>query len=481
LGCKVACVSSDREEPIIAILLSVLLLCCAGAARGGGSDAEALVSAVQTTNVTHIVSIIRDSPLPYAPRFPPRLAPAELDRLYVILTDQAREQAGDIRINFALGRVCAARGDYARAQLAFERVLLADPAHDRARLELADAYAAAGRASAARPAYEAVLGRKPPPAVERRIRERLARLDRPAGRWDFDARVDAGWLQDDNVNIGPSAAVIGIAPTFFGSEAITRLTVAENAQPVEADGPFASACASLTCDTGRPGFWTVSLDGSYYQNWLGDASDHESAFVQGGLRLQRATRRRLRRFAFTAARVKRGGEPLADVYTFRPAAVRVTAGGRAAWISSALCEWRDYDTLDPRDGVYAALGRTYRRLLGRSGHALYAGASLFGDFTDASEFQRYGARARLGGEIRLHTRAALFAQAQYGGAWFVDREALAPEDRQDRELDITAGLTTTLHPRWGIDLRYRVHDTASTFDLYEYDRNVMTVATWVTF
>ena len=111
------------------------------------------------------------------------------------------EHAGDPRFDFVAGLAALEAGQPQHALMAFERVLLLQPANHRARLELARAYFLLNDHAAARREFQAVQIAGPPPNVRRRVDTFLAEIQRreSAQRLQLNgyAELRAGW--DSNV------------------------------------------------------------------------------------------------------------------------------------------------------------------------------------------------------------------------------------------------------------------------------------------
>ncbi|MBU1190812.1 MAG: tetratricopeptide repeat protein [Gammaproteobacteria bacterium] len=87
------------------------------------------------------------------------------------------EHAGEPDFDFAAGLAALEAGQPQHAVMAFERVLMVQPSHHRARLELARAYFMLGDFTSARREFQAVQTVGPPPNVLRRVDSFLAEID----------------------------------------------------------------------------------------------------------------------------------------------------------------------------------------------------------------------------------------------------------------------------------------------------------------
>lgn len=111
------------------------------------------------------------------------------------------EHAGEPDFDFAAGWAALEAGQPQHAVMALERVLIVQPDHHRARLELARAYFVLGDYTAARREFRAVTTQGPPPNVRRRIDTFLDEIQRreSATRLQVTGYVELrpGW--DSNV------------------------------------------------------------------------------------------------------------------------------------------------------------------------------------------------------------------------------------------------------------------------------------------
>ena len=407
----------------------------------------------------------------------------DTDRSYDLFAELFREYPDSLQVNFAYGMACRAAGRFSHARFAFERVLMADPTHDRARLELGRTLAEAGLWSMAQREFDTVLAHDPPAPVRETVESYMARMERQSRRSFFAGRVDVGLLYDDNVNIGPESDQIRIRPVTIGPFVFDALETGKEARPVEDYGLYASAVLSDAVDIGSRGGWLLAGQLSGYANWLEDAHDYESQFYEFSLDARYATRRCLLQLPAFAAQTRRGGDRLVNVFGVAPALLYATGHqGNRQWRTLSRVEWRDFEEdRKAYNGVYATLGEALRMLFPERNLALDVAGRLFHDHTDADIYRHTGIEGSLRLEAELPCNTRLHGRARYAYLTFEEREPLAPEDRRDDFLELGAGLSFRLRPQWGIDVNYTYTDNTSTFDLYEYQRNVAALSTWITF
>ncbi len=408
------------------------------------------------------------------------LGSAEREKARALLIGLVREKPADERVNFAFGMLCMALRDYGPAQLAFERTVLLNPGNDRARLEWGRALLAGGQVLPARAAFAEVLARHPPRPVEDTIKLYLDDIDSRVKVWHVTARLDVGGLYDDNANLGPASDTIDIAPIYLGGTPLTTLSVAKESRPVHAGGVFAALDASATRDIGAPGDWMLTADTKLYRNWLDGASEQESGLIQGGVGLQRATSAGQLQELAEVAHIDSGGSAFLDDYGIRSIdVIRSSRYPSLIWMTPVTVDYRDYNELNDRDGLNASIGETARLALAGGRHAVNAGLTAFHGFARDDAFANTGISAAVGGETRFARWLKPWLQLRYTFTGYEEREPLAPEVRRDSEWTVSTGLDGLVTPRWGYDVQWQWTRNNSTFDLYQYDRNVVTISTSV--
>jgi len=412
------------------------------------------------------------------------VASGDMARAYAIFNDLLRKDPGNEQVNFALGMVCRSLRDYSRAEITFDRILQTNPNNDRARFELGRVYLDRGQYAAAGQEFRKVLASKRPMGdkVRAEVEQLLARADAGTKKWSVTGRVDIGGFYDDNVNVGPDSESISISPIIFGAQTIESLTIDEGSRPAKAPGAFASGVISAVYDMGAPREWAASFAGAYYQNWLQDERGHESDYYRVSSGLGYRGGRSLLDMSISAGHIDNGHEPLVNMFAFSPG-FRCVGGARAdwQWTTAGTVEYRDYDTLNDRDGVYVAVGETLKRFTGARRHTVSMGIVVSHDYTDEAVYENTAIEWNFGAEFRLPWASTLYGRMRYIDSSYNEQETLAPDTRSDRQTQFTVGLNKLITRRWGVDVNHQVTDNSSTFGLYTYDRNVTTISTFCTF
>ncbi|MFH0909703.1 MAG: porin family protein [bacterium] len=392
---------------------------------------------------------------------PLRVAAAEADR-------------AEIKAAFDGGMAACAQGDYAKAAAEFERVLALDPMHHRARLELGRTYYAQGRLDEAQREFETVLSYNPPETVQKNIHIFLDRIEREGKRFNVSLRLSAGVLYDDNVNIGPSSDLINIRPTSFGGATLDALTVSPDSQPQDSWGEFVEGAVYMQYDAGAKGDWLLVSGADYYETWLDDHTDREVLYADVYAGPTRVRKDNVLNLPVRFAHIDQGSDSLVDILGVAPAYV-VAVRDDLISSSGLTAEQRNYTDFDERDSVYTELREQVTRLYDNKNKSVAATIGVFYEDADSDVNSNVGLLAALAGSLDLPWKSRLDVRGGYRGSWYDDPDPIAPEDREDHELQGLVQLSRQISKDWGIGLLYQFTNRDSTFDLYEYERNFVNV------
>jgi hypothetical protein len=405
-----------------------------------------------------------------------------LEKALPTLRNLLRKHPDEPAVNFAYGLVASSLRDYSRASLAFERILMGDDGNQRARVELAVAYLRQGHLDLAEAQFRQVLEADPPAHVREVVSDYIEGIRRRSRRWSASGRIDVGAFVDDNVNVGPASATVNIAPLTFGSQTLTSLEVGEASRPADDMGLFGALTLAGNYDIGRNGDWHFGADLLAYNNWLRDEHDEESRYVEVSAGLQRVGRGSVLQLPVSASFIGDGGSQLVGTYGVTPT-LRCVPGKLGLWAfdTNVRAEFRDWTDIDERDSVYVDVTETVRRFLGTGGHSMSLALSLLHDHTDAAIYEYTGVAVTATGTAHLPWETVLHLRLRYRYADYDERETLAPEDRADSQWQVGASLNKMLTDRLGTAVSYQFTTQSSTFDLYEYDRNVTSLSAFYQF
>lgn len=398
----------------------------------------------------------------------------DVAKAYDIFRQLIRESPDDENINFGYGMAALAMGKLSHAAFAFERVLQINPGNHRARLELARTYAVMERYTRAEQEFRYVLDAGPPERVQRNIETYLAWIHRRTRKWSGGGQVGGTVFYDDNVNFGPSSRMVD---TLLGP-----LEVSSNSMPRDSWGLALGGAGVALRDLGGRGDWFARGALTGYANWLFDAPDQEMAYARVELGPRYAGPRAIWDFPFKADYLEVGHERYLWMAGVEPTLMAFWTEG---WdgVTRGSIERREFREDDTRDGWQYRLEQTVRRWIGRSRH--YVALSVAGYFEDAQEkpYDIYGGEAQLSGEFRFTKSTALAGSVQYRSARYRDilLPALQDTERSDRQWQFSATLTQALTKRMGLSLTYWRVENRSNFGLYEFDRNVVSLSTYITF
>ena len=412
-----------------------------------------------------------------ASKSPCSLNEEEWHKARAMLESLFRARPNDESIAFAYAMACLSDNDYAHAEFALGRLVAGiNPANLRARRELAQLYVLTGRPAQARRELDAILSIMPDSPMRQSVRSDLDALSARNKKWSYGIRLKSGYVHDDNANAGPSSDVIEVHPLQIGSLTLNALRLAPESRPASASGAYYSMELQAARTLGLQGTWDAVGELGVRGHYLPDDSEYESRHVEGGIGLRRNFRRSSGQMMLSLGRVDYGHDPLLNYLNARPSlTVSTGANDQWWWTTEGLLEWREYETLTARDGQFAEVSQTVRRFMGASRHHLYGTLAWQTDQTDVEAY-RYNAPAlEWGGLFVLPARLSAYGKVRWLRRDYAQREPLAPCSRVDDQWIWQAGLRWRVGARWELECAYQRLDTNSSFDLYDVERNVVTV------
>lgn len=380
------------------------------------------------------------------------------------------ESPDNPEVMFGLGLASLHNGHFSRAAFMLNRLLDAVPAHHRARLELARAYLGLGLHALARKEFEQVLQSEPPDAVRRNIEVFLDQIRHEERRWDLGFDLVVSGIHDDNANLGPSSQQID---TLIGP-----LRVADDSTPVSTWGTAVGAQVRGTLDAGRLRHWMVTGSGSFYGNQLEDAPEQEILHTRVHLGLRHVRGDMSLDLPLKTDYLEEGGESLFVMTGIEPSCVWMPD---PAWQLAlfGLAEYRDHRQDPGQSGPYYRVLPSVRRALGRDPRDAVT-LSTGGFFADADRRaeRNHGLEASLLAEVGLPLRLTLFGLGSLRWVRFKDKQytILQSEIREDEQWLFAGGLRHQLGSRFTVDANCRHVRNNSSFELYEYHRNIFTLS-----
>jgi len=405
----------------------------------------------------------------------------QFERAYDLFSAMLRSRPGEDGVDFAYALAARQCGKLSHATLAYERILQRNPRNPRVSLELGRLYLEMKQPGLAREHLLAAWNSKPPPEVKSQIRRYLEVIEpRATSRFQGSGRIGVGALYDNNVNIGPDASTIAIAPIDTGGIPLDTLTVDESSRPLSAAGLFALAGASGSWDLGDPRGWSLIGGLDYYGNWMEDASEYDLAIGDANLGWRYAHPRHLVHLPVQGRHISRGDSTLANLLGTAPFWIWAPT---PTWqsIAGVGIEARNYVDLDERDSTLYTISESVRRFFGKPRHAVSAGVTLYAEDAEADIYDQTGWSGSAALELRPTPAALLYGRGTYRESRYAERETLAPEKRDDQQWQALLGLRHALPAGWALDASWQWTDNQSTFDLYDYRRQIFTISTTWTF
>ncbi|MFO7870685.1 MAG: tetratricopeptide repeat protein [Kiritimatiellia bacterium] len=400
----------------------------------------------------------------------------DLEAACEIYSDLLWKYPDNARINFAYGMACFELGRYSRAELAFERLTAVNPSDGRAWMMLGRCRRIAGQTELARENFKRALALDPPPKDRQHIEKLLADSGRRESRWDFSAGVNTGFFYDDNVNVGPDSETVSISPIVFGSTIISNMTLGQSSEPVSSAGAFGSLDMRMARDIGESFGWMVTSSALYYQNWLRDGEEYESIYGEAKAGLKRLGKDASIDLPVSVSHINTGGDPLVTIYGTAPAVRWLSVSSRErGWKTFGKAEYRDYIDREDRDGMYFEMGQDVSARYRGDVKSLGMRVSMFHNHAHAGHERYTGGCWEIRGSAPLPFLGPVHCGIMYKKTDYSEREALAPEEREDTEYCYTIGLRPHFGEAWYFSLNYRRTDNDSNFTLYEYTRNVISL------
>lgn len=380
------------------------------------------------------------------------------------------EYGGVENFDFLYGWSAVETGHAEEAVFALERVLLRNPQHQRARLELARAYFQLDDLNAAKQAFATVQESNPPPNVQQRIHQFLQlideKLDARKTRHNAVAELNAGY--DNNINSATAQTSIDVPALGQVTLDDTSLQVGDQFSELSVMG---NVERSLTQQTALG----AAVDAMTHNNISSATFDYAAV----GLRAYLITP-----WAGGKVRVPLYAQQLnVEHNPYRrlvSAGLDWTGGGSDHVVPSAFLQLGDTRFTDQgnKDARLWSLGFGY--LLRNSDGRLSATAN--GYYSDESTKETIGKHyghhyggVRLASTYRFSGRLTVTGSAGVQHTIYAAADPVFDATRREKNYDLA--LSVTGH--WTTALSWRVEmmrsDVDANFALYDYRRRVSTV------
>lgn len=402
---------------------------------------------------------------------------------WTLLAPHEFELAGRERFDYLLGIAALETGRPGLATLIFERVLVVNPNHAAARLDMARAYYVQGDHTRARTEFEAVLHFDPPPPARATIDRYLAAIAGVRGKaaTRLSGYVEATLGRDSNLNAGASGGTFYF-PLFSASVASTRK-------------PSNYAAAGAGLDAVHALHPTTDLlagidvrQRAHDRDWVDDTKVRRTDFYDSrsldgrlGIQYRPGPRDALR------VTVSRGEHQLNGTEPYRRnmgvlAEWRRTEDARHQWGAFVLDQRLRYGTVDGAayrmyggDQLIAGVGGI--RVL-QPERAAFVYGSLFSGGERATDLaagnldgDKQLAGVRVGGQIDLWPTVLVQASVGLLGSRYELDNPLFLSRRKDLQADLSLTAQWRFTRDWQLRPQYQYTRSDSNFGAYDYRRH----------
>ena len=406
---------------------------------------------------------------------------ADLEAALALGISEVRKDPTSEAANFYTGYIAYLLGEYGQAVMAYNRALYRNPGNTRVRAELARAYYAEGNLEMARlELQDALKQQNIDPALQTRINGFLTDIDNATQKWRWSGHAGFSVFYDDNVNAGPEDSIISIAPVvFFGSITIDELLLDPEALSQESMGASLRADLSVSRDIGAPQGWDFASTLFVQQDFL--ESDYDDlaigfAYVDAGFR--HFGQRSLFTLPLKADHTTQGNDDLTSRFGINPNYLRAYGERNEYRLRSSFnYELREWDGLRAaRDADYFEWGEMFQRLFGGGKNVLDVGARLFYEDAETGIFSRQGYILSAGISVESLWQLQVYANYNFTNSDYDDPSDLEITAREDDRHEFLAGVRKRFGQSWSADLKHRFVDNQSTFEIYDYNRNVTSLS-----
>jgi len=391
---------------------------------------------------------------------------------YALLEPQESARAGDKDFDLLLGIAALDAGQNTRAIFALERVLAADPNNARARAEIARAYIGTGETQAARTELQNAKRLGVPASVEQTIDSMLSAVDRleSQGKTFVRAYIEGAFGYDSNVNAGPRISEVAV-PAFG------NLPLLLSPASRETDAWFASLGGGINFVSPLNNQLAVTGGLSGTQRWNAGESATNTTGIDSNLGLSYQEGKNVYSLAaqYNTLRVANDG--------FRNA-----LGFSGQWQHnidarnqfSAFVQYADlsYPDQSVRDADRWVEGVGYAHAW-RDGLIAYASAYLLQENLQNKQTAPWlgldGYGLRVGAQQRLSENLTLYGSLAYESRRHDAADPSFLRTRKDEQIIAGLNLSYQLRKDLRVTGQYTYIDQASNIDIYEYDRNIVSV------
>jgi len=382
--------------------------------------------------------------------------------------------SGDENFDLLFGFSALEAGHISLATLALERVLAVNPDNNIARFHLARAYFVLSDYDGARREFEMLLSMNPTAGIRETVGQYLDAIAarEPASSTVITGFVSAGLGRDSNVTGGPSSN-----PIFIPALG-TSIPLQDSDLEDEDSYGNLSAGIDLVHRSSETG--SIYVGGNLNSRKYGDRDELDTQSI--GLRTgyQRAFGNQVLRAGLNASKINQDGE-----------AYQQNGGLELEWrntlaqrtqIGAVLAQTafrHDEQTFEDSDYDDTHLSLSALRVLGESGNKLISTAIGFGRekaVKDRFDGDMNYYDISLTGQIQFTDLHSAFALISYRNMKYDTENALFLKKRNESQTALVAGLVYGLSTTLSIRATVVISETRSNVELYDVDRQDITLA-----
>jgi tetratricopeptide (TPR) repeat protein len=379
------------------------------------------------------------------------------EEAYDLFSKAFRTDPGNVNINFALGEAAFQKKKYSHAVFAYDRVLMAEPGHQKARYGKARTLMALGQTNEARAEYATLLKSELDPAVRESAEAAMATIDHQPRELKLKGELSIAMFYDDNINFGPTDSSY-----IFGANSRD-----------ETWGIEVGAGVSAEYDVGQKDGWVALGFASVLNSWLDSDSAQESRTTKLRAGAKKLGQRNLYEMAGRIEMITYGHDRLVNIYAVDGAWLHAKTRDDYL-ITRASIEHRDYDdAVDPnndRDSIYLKAGETWKHFFANRKNNVELGAELFMEKAGLDSNSNRGLRLCIDGERELLGGIIAYAGGRYRLTNYEEPSAGASE-REDNRFDFILGAKRRIAKNCTLDLRHQYIRNDSNIGISDYTRH----------
>jgi Surface lipoprotein assembly modifier/Tetratricopeptide repeat len=398
------------------------------------------------------------------------------DRAYATalpIFQEVAEKVETMDILFWIGNSAACSGKYELAREQYEKMLHIDPSLDRVRLELAAVYFALGQDEAAGKEMATVKAGNPPPEVLASIREIEDAMDKRSRKYVWNARLNVGWIWDDNITSGPD-------PGIYTLPGGSTFRPAQGSSKIRDSGFLATFSGNVLYDVGdRDNFlWNTGVN-VYNKNYC-DYSEYDYLAANFYTGPWWAGRNDIVKLPFNITDTYYGGDRLSYIMSVDPSYTHFFS----PWFSlQATYTYKDErfhednlaGDLDNISHIVELAPTFY--FLDRT-HILTARAGYDDHAADNRVFGYTAPYAAVSYFVRLPIETELYLAYQWSRREYREDQPFpyTGEERTDERNYYTASISQPFMKNFYVSYAFAYTDNRSDLDLYDWDKTTHTIS-----